>query len=283
MAVLRSVKGGAPDRVDGFELAYVTRDGEQARVALAEAWSLRLERAEPVRRFASYRGQRHLPGRWWSATDQRHVGYESWLERDHLAAFDFDPEVVAIASQPFWLFWTSEAGKTRSHAPDFFLRRGDGSAVVVDCRPAKRRRPRDLAVFATTRRACELAGWEYRLVGALDPVLTANVRWLAAYRRLALTGARAVRFEATAPGQVRQMADVSGGRAADDGHDAAGSPLEPIDAGRNALLSRELDCHLPAALIRGLLGPFNYGCGHRALAGVLSGCLTGTMPSGCRR
>ena len=63
MAVLRSVKGGAPDRVDGFELAYVTRDGEQARVALAEAWSLRLERAEPVRRFASYRGQRHLPGR----------------------------------------------------------------------------------------------------------------------------------------------------------------------------------------------------------------------------
>jgi hypothetical protein len=182
VAVLRSVKGGAPDRVDGFELAYVTRDGEQARVALAEAWSLRLERAEPVRRFASYRGQRHLPGRWWSATDQRHVGYESWLERDHLAAFDFDPAVVAIASQPFWLFWMTGEGGARSHAPDFFLRRGDGSAVVVDCRPAERRRPRDLAVFATTRRACELAGWEYRLVGALDPVLTANVRWLAGYR-----------------------------------------------------------------------------------------------------
>ena len=54
--------------------------------------------------------------------------------------------------------------------------------MVVDCRPAERRMPRDLAVFATTRRACELAGWEYRLVGALDPVLTANVRWLAGYR-----------------------------------------------------------------------------------------------------
>ena len=74
------------------------------------------------------------PGHWWSATDQRPVGYESWLERDHLAAFDFDPEVVAIASQPFWLFWTSEAGKTRSHAPDYVPRRGAGSAVVVDCR-----------------------------------------------------------------------------------------------------------------------------------------------------
>jgi hypothetical protein len=83
VAVLRSVKGGAPDRVDGFELAYVTRDGEQARVALAEAWSLRLERAEPVRRFASYRGQRHLPGRWWSATDQRHVAPRWRSPRDH--------------------------------------------------------------------------------------------------------------------------------------------------------------------------------------------------------
>jgi hypothetical protein len=141
VAVLESIQGDAPDRADGFELAYVTRDGAQARVALADAGSLPLERAAPVRRFASYKGQRHLPGRWWSATDQRHVGYESWLERDHLAAFDFDPAVVAIASQPFWLLWTAGEGKARSHAPDFFLRRGNGSAVVVDCRPAERRRP----------------------------------------------------------------------------------------------------------------------------------------------
>ena len=52
-----------------------------------------------------------------------HVGYESWLERDHLAAFDFDLSVAAIASQPFWLFWAAEHGKSRSHAPDYFLRR----------------------------------------------------------------------------------------------------------------------------------------------------------------
>ncbi|RFU36669.1 hypothetical protein DZF91_36930 [Actinomadura logoneensis] len=84
-------QGGAPARVEGFELAYVTGDGGQARVGLADAWSLRLERAAPVRQFVSYRGQRHLTGRWWSATGDRHVGYESWLERDHLAAFDFDP------------------------------------------------------------------------------------------------------------------------------------------------------------------------------------------------
>jgi hypothetical protein len=37
VAVLRSVPGGAPDRVDGFEIAYVTADGAQVRVPLAEA------------------------------------------------------------------------------------------------------------------------------------------------------------------------------------------------------------------------------------------------------
>jgi hypothetical protein len=104
------------------------------------------------------------------------------LERDHLMLLDFDPEVVGIASQPFWLFWTTQEGKSRSHVPDYFVRRGDGSGVVVDCRPAERRKPRDLAVFETTRQACALAGWEYRLVGASDPIVTANVRWLAGYR-----------------------------------------------------------------------------------------------------
>jgi hypothetical protein len=39
VTVLGSIQGDAPDRADGFELAYVTRDGAQARVALADAGS----------------------------------------------------------------------------------------------------------------------------------------------------------------------------------------------------------------------------------------------------
>jgi hypothetical protein len=58
--------------------------------------------------------------------------------------------------------------------------------VVVDCRPADSRRPRDLAAFEATRRACGLVGWEYRLVGAPDPIATANLRWLSGYRHLAV-------------------------------------------------------------------------------------------------
>src|SRR5258708_22749330 len=72
------------------------------------------------------------------------------MERDHVMALDFDPTVVGIASQPFWLSWRDEAGKLISHAPDFFARRADGTSVVVDCRPVERRKPRDAAKFEVT-------------------------------------------------------------------------------------------------------------------------------------
>ena len=109
---------------------------------LAQAGAVSLERGVPVRRFVSHKGQRHLSGLWWSATTGGHVGFESWLERDNLMLLDFDPAVVGVASQPFWLRWTGEAGERVSHAPDFFARRADGSAVVIDCRPVERRKPR---------------------------------------------------------------------------------------------------------------------------------------------
>ncbi len=95
---------------------------------------------------------------------------------------DFDPAVHAVSSQPFWLHWRDERGQVRRHAPDFFVRRDDGTAVVVDVRPDDRILDRDAEAFAVTASACELAGWEFRRVGELDRVLTANVRWLARYR-----------------------------------------------------------------------------------------------------
>ena len=172
----------ADGELDGFRLRYVAADGTQHGVSLADAWAVRFEGVSPARRYRARKGQRHLPGLWWSSTMAGHVGYESWLERDHLLWLDWDPLVVGIAAQPFWLFWTRPDGRDVAHAPDFFARRVDGSAVVIDCRPADRRPARDLAKFEATRRACELVGWEYRLVGAADPVVTANLRWLAGYR-----------------------------------------------------------------------------------------------------
>jgi hypothetical protein len=179
--MLRALPGEAPAMTTGFEVGFTSTDGQQVRVGLADAALVRFELGTPVRSFPSYKRQRHFPGLWWSATTGAHVGYESWVERDELVALDFDPDVAGIASQPFWLFWTDE-NRSRSHAPDYFARRQDGSAVVVDCRPAERIKPRDAAVFETTRLACQQVGWQYRLVGTPDPVRAANLRWLAGYR-----------------------------------------------------------------------------------------------------
>jgi hypothetical protein len=166
------------------EIEYLPPAGAPVRVAVADAVRVPFERCLPVREFPAYKGQRHFSGLWWSATTGTHVGFESWLERDQLMLLDFDPQITGIASQPFWLVWRSPSDEVVSHAPDFFARRADGSGVVVDCRPLDRRPERDVAKFAATEVVCGRVGWEYRLVGEFDPVLVANVRWLAGYRHL---------------------------------------------------------------------------------------------------
>src|SRR5258706_200325 len=106
-----------------------------------------------------------------------------------------------------------------SHAPDYFARRADGSAVVVDCRPAGRRKPADVEKFEATARACTLAGWEYELRGAADPVVTANLRWLAGYRH--------PRYEVPATaGVLRQV--FAAGAPLMSGAGAAGGPLATL-------------------------------------------------------
>jgi hypothetical protein len=74
------------------------------------------------------------------------VGFESWLERDHVLHLDFDPSVVGIASQPLWLHWTDEGGpsfcriplaeqvlRVSSHKP------ATGGAGQTSCHPVKNR------------------------------------------------------------------------------------------------------------------------------------------------
>jgi hypothetical protein len=233
--------------VEGFEVGFVGGDGSERRVPLAEAARLPLEEGLPVRRIVSRRGQRHLPGQWWSSTCGRHVGFESWLERDHLMLMDFDPEVAALASQPFWLSWTGAGGKRRRHAPDYFARRADGTGVVVDCRPEEMRgEARDREAFEAARRASGAAGWEYRLAGRCDPVLAANVRWLAGYRhpRHRLPGVAACLLEAAArPAPLMGLAA------------AAGDPLAVLPVLFHLLWRHELDAGLlvplhPAAEVR---------------------------------
>jgi len=163
-------------------VSWVDAGGQRKSAGLGAAAGVAFEDVLPAREFLSYRGQRHFPGLWWLATTGRHVGYESWLERDHVMALDFDCGVTGVSSQPFTLSWGG-SGRKVSHTPDYFARLADGSGVVVDVRPADRVGPDDAAKFEATAAACALAGcWSFRLVHELEPVLAANIRWLSGYR-----------------------------------------------------------------------------------------------------
>lgn len=163
------------------EVEFMAGDGGVQRVPLAQCLNVQFEDVAPARSFPSYRGQRNFPGWWWSSTMDRHVGYESWLERDHVMLLDFDTQVAAFASQPFWLHWSAADG-VRRHLPDYFARQVDGVGVVIDVRADDRIEPTDAEAFAATAVACEAVGWRFRRVGALDGVFAANVRWLSRYR-----------------------------------------------------------------------------------------------------
>lgn len=148
---------------------------------LDAAWVLPFQDCSPVRALPSYKGQRNFTGLLWCATNSRLVGYESWLERDHLMCLDFAPDVVGIASQPFRLDFDLAGGR-RWHVPDYFVRLGDGTGVVIDVRPDSRISAHDQEVFSVTESACASVGWAYRRVGALPRTYVSNLRWLAGYR-----------------------------------------------------------------------------------------------------
>jgi hypothetical protein len=167
---------------DGVAVWFVDAHGVERCERLVSCGAVAFEDVRPARGFPSYRGQRYFPGLWWAATNGRHVGYESWLERDHAMALDFDRNVAGLSSQPFTLSWLDE-GRRVSHTPDYFARLGDGTALVVDVRPAGRVKPKDAVKFQVTAEACAAVGcWSFRLVHELEPVLVSNLRWLSGYR-----------------------------------------------------------------------------------------------------
>ncbi len=114
--------------------------------------------------------------------------YESRLELAHLLLADVDREIIGIAAQPFLV-----SDKARRHVPDFLLARRDGSALVVNVKPARRLDdPRVAAALQWAGKLFETRGWEHEIWSGADPYVLANVRFLAGYRRTALLDSNAV-------------------------------------------------------------------------------------------
>lgn len=175
---------------------------------------LPFEDALPIRRPAAYKGQHNFAGLWWCASNQRHVGFESWCERDELMCLDFDPDVTGVASQPFRIF-LPESLPQKSHVPDYFVRHADGTAIVIDVRPDARVKPADEEVFSATAALCASVGWGYQRLGGLPPAYAASLRWIAGYRhprcpREEITGLVVARLQATGPQSIRELASAIG-------------------------------------------------------------------------
>ncbi|MBB4885563.1 TnsA-like heteromeric transposase endonuclease subunit [Streptomyces netropsis] len=163
------------------QVGFVGVDGVGQLGSLVRYWDEPFERASPARKFIAFKGQKNFTGDYWAATSRDLVGYESWVERDAAMALDFDPAVVALASQPFRVLWV-DGDRDREHTPDYFARLSDGTGVVVDVWPASLVDEEAAEVFAFTARVCATVGWQFRLVGDLDQPFRANLRWLARYR-----------------------------------------------------------------------------------------------------
>lgn len=165
------------------ELRYCAADGTEVVTTLADVEVAAIVGGAPVRVFSWRPKQGNYPGWLWTATTGTLVGYESLLERDRVLLADFDPAVAGIASQPFWLSGLDD-GVRRRHVPDYLLTGRDGSVVVVDVKPARMCEEPDVAVVLEwTGRLCRSRGWRYEVFHGGDPVVMANLRFLAQGRR----------------------------------------------------------------------------------------------------
>ena len=158
------------------------RDGTVSERPLRQLAAGEVVAAGPWRAARGARGQAHYLGYYWSATSGGHVIYESRLELARLLLADFDPGVTAIAAQPF-LLRAQAGGRVRRHVPDFLLVRADHTVQVVNVKPAARLA--DLAVAEALAWPGPLfeARWDHEIWTGAPPVLLANVRFLAGYRR----------------------------------------------------------------------------------------------------
>ncbi len=144
-----------------------------------DAARVMFEDADPVREFPSWPGKRNFEGKLWMASTGRHIPFESFWERSFLTSLDRAGDVVGVASQPMWIRWRSPK---RSHAPDYFVRRSDGSALLVDVKPVELIKPEDSIKFELTRRLAAALGWSYLVFDQLPGATQANLRFLLRYR-----------------------------------------------------------------------------------------------------
>jgi hypothetical protein len=145
--------------------------------------------------------------------------YESRLELDRLLLADFDPKLEDIREQPFQVTICLPDGTKARHIPDFFISRYGTPPTLVNVKPPEWAEDHGLVRrFSALSQLCAEQGWAYETWTGAPKPCTANLRWLAAFRRRSVIPAgddelREVR-ELVLPGStiggVEQLARLTG-------------------------------------------------------------------------
>ncbi|MFE7560807.1 TnsA-like heteromeric transposase endonuclease subunit [Kitasatospora sp. NPDC057500] len=230
--------GGSAD-VDGragFEAVFLDPVGQEVRQRWEDACvTVAFEDLDPVSAFPVPPGRRWGPGLWWSATTGRHVVAGSNAMRTRLTVLDRDPQVTGLAGRPVRLVWRDGRGRVRSWVPQLFARYADGTALLADCPShAEAGGERAQRAGAVVAAACEEIGWRYRRLEPLEPVLAANLKWLAGYRHPRNRGPAGL--------MAAVLAAFARPRPLIEGATAVGSPVEVSARALSRPVARLAEC-----------------------------------------
>lgn len=155
------------------------RGGGAARLDALDVVNVPFEMVDRVRVPVSWKHKQNYEGFYWAATIGAHVWFESLYERAALMRIDRDDDVVGIAAQPMWIYWSRLGGK---HAPDFFVRYRDGGGVLIDVKPEPNIGEDDATTFTLTSALCAQLGWGYAVISDISAQEHRNLRFLSGYR-----------------------------------------------------------------------------------------------------
>lgn len=158
-------------------------DGAWQTLSLQQAGDVLFEDCLPARSIPHRVGQEHTPSWHYSTTTNRMLACESYLERVWMTLLDFDSTVTAYSAQPMLLEGADQDGAFKTF-PDLFVRHADGRGMLLEVKnPTRLAHPRVQRTSVRVAACAAAAGWDYRLVGAPERQLAANVMHLAGFRR----------------------------------------------------------------------------------------------------
>lgn len=137
---------------------------------------------DPVRWFSWSREQGHRPGLQYLVSTGRHHGAESTEEARLLLALDFAGDLADVVSQPLLLRFTTAAGGTREHTPDFLAVTRSGT-WLIDVRPEPLIEDKDAESFAAAAEAALACGWRYAVAARWREHVPASLDALSSQRR----------------------------------------------------------------------------------------------------